>query len=285
MSNDKIRSVRDMFSSIIGMDWNKGEWIFRGQANIKWPIKPSMLRGTKSIDEEIKEKAMLMSLYNNVEVPYYHGKDPVEYLTVLQHYNIPTRLLDFTKDPLIALYFACCDMNEKEKDGVFIVTNKTYFNDFSLYQYDNEYLVDKYADLRENAVAQRRNIFDIKYFESLFPSPRLRGQNGCFLYFPFATEKPTDKEYISLDQYIKLVNKHNIDQGSENRVCIMTKPVDKLFKAAILTELKTKYFISEETLFFPSFYTFLVEHSFKKFVDRIDEDFQRIKAIHEKRNN
>ena len=31
----------------------------------------------------------------------------LDYLVVLQHYSFPTRLLDFTENPLVALYMAC----------------------------------------------------------------------------------------------------------------------------------------------------------------------------------
>lgn len=40
----------------------------------------------------------------------------IDMLIKMQHYGVPTRLLDLTKNLLIALYFAC--VSEPNKDGV-----------------------------------------------------------------------------------------------------------------------------------------------------------------------
>ena len=44
----------------------------------------------------------------------------IDILIKMQHYGIPTRLLDLTSNPLVALYFACA--SQPKEDGVVYVT-------------------------------------------------------------------------------------------------------------------------------------------------------------------
>lgn len=90
---------------------NKGyKTFFRGEANEKWKPKASIFRDDKIWPKEGE-------LYNKVKecCPEFKNLTHFQALSKMQHYKLPTRLLDFTRDSHVALYFACAD--ESEKDG------------------------------------------------------------------------------------------------------------------------------------------------------------------------
>jgi len=93
--NEKYTEVIDSFV--------ENKVYFRGQSSINWPIIPSIFRGYW-IDHE-KDFIEEMIIRNPSD--FDTCRATIEKLTKMQHYNAPTRLLDLTKNRLIALYFAC----------------------------------------------------------------------------------------------------------------------------------------------------------------------------------
>lgn len=89
---------------------------YRGQSSVDYDITPSILRDEK---KEYEDK-----IYNEVMTECAHEFDECklhnEILSKMQHYGVPTRLLDVTTNPLVALYFACQE-NKDKKDGVVYV--------------------------------------------------------------------------------------------------------------------------------------------------------------------
>ena len=91
---------------------------FRGQANASWKISPSLYR-----QGLFESENLLLTEIRHIcptEIP----ENRFEALVKMQHYGMPTRLLDTTTNPLVALYFACESNTEKENDGaVYIFPN------------------------------------------------------------------------------------------------------------------------------------------------------------------
>lgn len=103
---------------------SSANFLFRGQQNFDWELIPKIGRPefSKNVPSYFKEEFIIRSWVR------YSGQllknDPVDEwdeLTLAQHHGLATRLLDWTKNPLVALYFATFDLNETMDSSVFIL--------------------------------------------------------------------------------------------------------------------------------------------------------------------
>lgn len=79
---------------------------YRGQYGTNYRLLPKIMRN-QSISKESK-------IYHEIMVNCaadFKGLSHLDKLVYMQHYDCPTRLLDVTKNPLVALYFACKNFN------------------------------------------------------------------------------------------------------------------------------------------------------------------------------
>lgn len=87
-------------------------FLFRGQGNKEWNLMPSALRNR----EDILNEELYIKEFMRMYPEEFIGMEKIDILVKMQHYGIPTRLLDLTSNPLVALYFAC--VTENKQDGV-----------------------------------------------------------------------------------------------------------------------------------------------------------------------
>ena len=114
-----------VFNSVL--DAGKTFW-FRGHSDLKFELAPFALRYPM---EEERERALgLVS-----EVKRFLGmklsrppepNDHLGWMQVAQHYGLPTRLLDWTQNAAVALFFACCA--HFEQDGLVAIINPIELN-------------------------------------------------------------------------------------------------------------------------------------------------------------
>jgi hypothetical protein len=86
-------------------------WIFRGQRKSSWSLETSLERWTRDMPL-LEAEGRVLYLFNRrahqfrsrFDLP--EDNDILGWLALLQHHGAPTRLLDWTTSPFVALYFA-----------------------------------------------------------------------------------------------------------------------------------------------------------------------------------
>lgn len=82
--------------------------LWRGHANIDWKLQAEVFRPTSN-GSPANESTLLGYFMSHAERRYQRcppGSDRVAWLMLARHYGLPTRLLDWSMSPLVALYFA-----------------------------------------------------------------------------------------------------------------------------------------------------------------------------------
>ncbi|MDD5703339.1 MAG: FRG domain-containing protein [Dehalococcoidales bacterium] len=93
----------------IMQSYNTDEVIFRGVQSKDYVLKPNIGRvhiapgqSRRTVEKEIFE------LFKKRALPFisFMPRNDWDWLALAQHHGLPTRLLDWTRNPLVALYFA-----------------------------------------------------------------------------------------------------------------------------------------------------------------------------------
>lgn len=159
-----ITSVSDYLEKLkeIAVDENS-QLFYRGVSNEEYAKPenniPSIYRNNGWIENEDK---MFYELVSKVPEEFKDCQNTFEYLVKMQHYGYPTRLLDITSNPLVALYFACVG-NEKDdqSDGAVILFNIKK-NNIRNYESDRVALVANLALSKRNILLRSFIINNLK---------------------------------------------------------------------------------------------------------------------------
>ncbi len=186
---DDIGDLQEQFNSL------GNSFIYRGHANSEWSLQSSLERvlGDRWADARTFEDVSLerfkakFHLYDRENIA---PDSKLAWLAVMQHYGVPTRLLDFTESPYVALYFAL---------EAYQVTTK---KDLAVYALDYSAVMEasisyirtqdsSFEETRATVNTRQDNVFDntvdrfaydiLWVTEPRRHNQRLDRQGGCFL--------------------------------------------------------------------------------------------------------
>jgi len=130
------------------LKFNFDQPFWRGYGDAEWPLRPQVFRRDPLHPEVPKyDECALIGHFQVRAATRSHTKAPelddfFGWLFLAQHYGLPTRLFDWTENPLVALYFAVEEQEHKDRDRCVWALwpgklNQDYYNNYGPVQIGN----------------------------------------------------------------------------------------------------------------------------------------------------
>ncbi|MEN5195545.1 FRG domain-containing protein [Sphingobacterium faecium] len=187
MHKKEISSFKDFIDELETLEMMGYEInLFRGQSD-NAPLLPNICRKFPTNDSTTTERKMLEDFKRRSSFLIKQNfTTDWEWLVYAQHFGLKTRLLDWTSNPLIALWFACQNPHKLEHDSYLY-----------LFSCDSDMRID---------INKKTSPFDIRSTKILKPmlnNERIVAQHGWFTAHAYSNNF---KRFVTLENNIKTKN-------------------------------------------------------------------------------
>lgn len=191
----EIDSIEKYLEALKKLDASRDKFFYRGHEKASYKLEPSVIRNPEIF---ANEKNIYQELIINCPKNFSTCESHIDYLVEMQHYGLPTRLLDITRNPLVALYFAASGNNSSNVGEVVVfnpsVTQIKFYNSdvvtilssLPLFKKEEQDIIaDYYFGKEEKLEIVDRFIYEIKTEKPAFENRIKRDDiGGCFIVLP-----------------------------------------------------------------------------------------------------
>jgi len=173
-------SANDVISNVLDLSANMTKPIYRGQGNASWSLESGALRRLERghfLPTDGKQLRKKIRDYQNTHllkplniIDSGNQRDELR-LAELQHHGAATMLLDFTKSPLVALWFACSEELDEDENPA----------DGKVFVFDLEDPVNLWKDGRDRKWLKDRKQGNVYFEPDHSLSPRVAAQQSVFV--------------------------------------------------------------------------------------------------------
>lgn len=108
----EVEGLEGLMSAVLNVSRGLGDGAFlwyRGHSKKSHTLLPSLLRDGKGTDDVFDREKRLLTRFRQRSLPFWpagYPQDDWEHLFAMQHYGVPTRLLDWSENLFISVHFA-----------------------------------------------------------------------------------------------------------------------------------------------------------------------------------